>query len=112
MCLGLGLTASTILKVIGYAAFFALTIWQHRNNRAIVLGVVTVMVFLGFLSYAMLASNPGTPTWMTSTLFSVVVVAGVGVVGFVVGDAIRWFRERSKATVGPTHGAVTNETQK
>ena len=63
------------------------------------LGVVTVVLFLSFISYVMLFNNSRTQSWGPSAVFIFVVDAGIVIVAFVVADVFRWFREQWKSSV-------------
>jgi hypothetical protein len=86
-----------VLALAGYSVLFAQTIRRNRANRAIVLGVCTVIMFVGFLITATLRGQP---------LFrAVVTFATIGLgflVLFVVGqDVFRWAtRQASSGSTG------------
>jgi cytochrome c biogenesis protein CcdA len=82
-------TARVILGLIAYASLFTLIIKQNRKNRGIVLGVVTVGMFGGFLYYAYLAGKHTRP-WLLTTVAAVVILMGLSVLGFVALDVFRW----------------------
>jgi hypothetical protein len=91
-----------ILRPVGYFVLFSLTLGQYRRNRAVVLGVATVMLFFGFLYYMTLVNDPRIPSWMGATVLGSVVAGGLLVIGFVIGDIFRWAKTESKKIVGPS----------
>ena len=83
----------TVLALAGYSVLFAQTIRRNRANRPIVLGVCTVIMFLGFLITATLHGQP---------LFRAVVTfatMGLGflVLFFVAQDVFRWAKRQASA---------------
>jgi hypothetical protein len=91
-----------VLAVAGYGVLFAQTVRRNRANRPIVLGVCTVVMFVGFLITATLHGQP---------LFrAVVTLATIGlgflVLFFVGQDVFRWARRQ--ASSGST-GLKTSE---
>jgi acyl dehydratase len=82
-----------VLALAGYSVLFAQTIRRNRANRPIVLGVCTVIMFMGFLITATLRGQP---------LFRVVVTLvtiGLGflVLFFVGQDVFRWARRQASS---------------
>jgi len=94
-----GATAGAILKSVGYFSLFALTIWRHRDNRAVVLGVATVILFCGFLFYVAIVDNQRMPIWAAPTVSNFIVAAGCVVIGIVVADIVRWFKSRNRSGI-------------
>jgi 4-amino-4-deoxy-L-arabinose transferase-like glycosyltransferase len=82
-------TARVIFSLIAYCSLFAFTIRQNRNNRGVVLGVVTVGMFAGFLYYAYLAEKHTRP-WLLTTVEAVIILMGLSVLAFVALDVFRW----------------------
>jgi hypothetical protein len=81
--------AKLILGLIAYGSLFVVTIRQNRKNRAVVLGVLTVGMFAGFLFYASLEGKHSSP-WLLSTVEALIILMGLGVLAFVVWDVWRW----------------------
>ena len=75
-----------VLSLVGYSAFFGQTIRRNRSNRPLVLGVCTVIMFVGFLIVATLSGQ--------ARLQAVVTIATIGlgivVLVFVGQDVVRW----------------------
>jgi hypothetical protein len=82
-------TARVILSLIAYCSLFTLTIRQNRKNRGVVLGVVTVGMFAGFLYYAYLVEKHTRP-WLLTTVAAAVILMGLSVLAFVALDVFRW----------------------
>jgi peptidoglycan/LPS O-acetylase OafA/YrhL len=80
---------AVVLTLIAYGALFFLTIWQNRNNRALVLGVLTVVTFMGFLFYAYLAGKHS-PPWTLAAVETLVILMGFSILAFVALDVFRW----------------------
>jgi len=78
-----------ILGLVAYGLLFALTIWQNRRNRALILGVLTVGLFAGFLFYAHLVEKH-TPAWLPTTVAAFIVLVGLSLLAFVLLDVFRW----------------------
>jgi len=78
-----------ILGLVAYGLLFGLTIWQNRKNRALILGVLTVVMFAGFLFYAHLVEKQ-TPAWLLTTVAAFVILLGLSLLAFVVLDVFRW----------------------
>jgi len=68
---------------------FAVTIRQNRKNRAVVLGVVTVGMFAGFLFYVHLVEKRS-PTWLLTTVEAFIILMGLSLLAFVALDVFRW----------------------
>jgi len=85
------------LAVFGYGILFNRTIRQNRNNRPVVLGVWTVVMFGGFLALATLRGHP----LLRSVVTIATMLLGIMVLFFVGQDVVRWRRgkERSEANV-------------
>jgi hypothetical protein len=81
--------AAVVLTLIAYASLFALTIRQSRKNRPLVLGVVTVATFMGFLFYAYLAGKH-TPQWALASVETLIILTGLSVLLLVALDVFRW----------------------
>ena len=92
-------TTNAVLRAIAFVSLLGLTIWQYRKNRAVILGVVTVILFLGFLVYLNLAADPRVPSWAAPAVFAFIVSAGLVVIGFVVADFISWLKREWKASI-------------
>jgi hypothetical protein len=82
-----------VLALAGYSVLFAQTIRRNRANRPIVLGVCTVMMFVGFL---ITASLRGQPLFRAVVTFATI---GLGfLVLFFVGQAVfRWARRQASS---------------
>jgi cytochrome c biogenesis protein CcdA len=81
--------ARVIFSLIAYGSLFTLTIRLNRKNRGVVLGVVTVGMFAGFLYYVHLAENHTRP-WLLVTVGGVLILMGLGILAFVALDVFRW----------------------
>jgi hypothetical protein len=81
--------AKLILGVIVYGSLFVSTIRHNRKNRALVLGVLTVGMFVGFLFYASLDTKQS-PVWFRLTVESLIILLGLGVLVYVGSDVWRW----------------------
>lgn len=88
-----------VLSLIAYGSLFAVTIRQNRKNRAVVLGVVTVGMFGGFLYYVHLAQKQ-TPPRLLATMEALLILTGVGVVVFVALDVFRWVSGKREPAAG------------
>jgi hypothetical protein len=86
-------SAAVILTLVAYASLFALTIRQNRKNRPLVLGVLTVATFMGFLFYAYLAGKHS-PQWMLAAVETVMILMGLSVLALVALDVFRWASAR------------------
>jgi cytochrome c biogenesis protein CcdA len=82
-------TTRIILSLIAYGSLFTLTIRLYRKNRGVVLGVVTVGTFAGFLYYAQLAEKHTRP-WLLTAVAAVVILMGLSALGLVTLDVFRW----------------------
>ena len=78
-----------ILGLIAYASLFVVTIRQNRKNRAVVLGVLTVGMFVGFLFYASLEGKHS-PPWLLLIVEALIILLGLGVLTHVALDVWRW----------------------
>ena len=99
-------TARVILSLIAYGSFFALTIRLNRKNRGVVLGVVTVGMFAGFLYYAHLAEKHTRP-WLLATVEIVLILTGLSVLALVALDVFRWATGKRKPAV-PERGRTAD----
>ncbi|HJX95630.1 MAG TPA: hypothetical protein VJ324_08440 [Candidatus Acidoferrum sp.] len=78
-----------ILGLIAYGSLFIVTIRQNRKNRGVVLGVLTVGMFAGFLYYVSLTEKHS-PLWLLSTVELLIILLGLGVLAYVGLDVWRW----------------------
>jgi len=81
--------AGLILGLIAYGSFFAVTIRQNRKNRAVVLGVLTVGMFVGFLLYASLHTKHS-PSWLLLAIEALIILMGLAILAYVTLDIWRW----------------------
>src|SRR5437868_1605756 len=84
-----------VLAVFGYGLMFWRTIRHNRDNRPVVLGVWTVIMFGGFMVLAALSGRP-----LLQTVFAIArILLGILLLFFVAQDVVRWLRgkERSKS---------------
>jgi hypothetical protein len=81
--------AAVALTLVVYAALFILTIRQNRENRPLVLGVLTVATFMGFLFYAYLAEKHPAQ-WILAAVETLIFLMGLSVLGLVSLDVVRW----------------------
>jgi Kef-type K+ transport system membrane component KefB len=81
--------AAVVLTLVVYASLFVLTILQNRKNRPLVLGVLTVATFMGFLLYAYLAGKH-TSQWILAAVETLIILTGLSVLGLVLLDVFRW----------------------
>jgi cytochrome c biogenesis protein CcdA len=88
-------TTDIILGLFAYGSLFALTIRQNRKNRPVVLGVVTVSMFFGFLLFASL-NQKHVPSWLLTLVVLVIILTGLFVLGFVAIDILNWAAEQRK----------------
>ena len=79
-----------ILGLIVYGLLCALTIWQNRKNRALILGVLTVGMFAGFLFYVHLVEKHA-PAWLLTTVAVFIVLLGLSLLAVVVLDVLEGF---------------------
>jgi hypothetical protein len=82
-------SAAVVLTLVAYASLFTLTIRQNRKNRPLVLGVLTVATFMGFLFYAYLAGKHAA-RWMLASVETLVILTALSVLVLVVLDVFRW----------------------
>jgi protein-S-isoprenylcysteine O-methyltransferase Ste14 len=85
--------AGAVISLVAYGWLFFSTIRQNRKNRGIVLGVVTVAMFGGFLFYAYLAEKHS-PPWLLRTVEAVIISTGLSVIALVTRDVFRWVSAR------------------
>jgi hypothetical protein len=78
-----------ILGLFAYGSLFVVTIRQNRKNRAVVLGVLTVGMFVGFLFYASLEGKHSSP-WLVLIVEALIILLGLGVLTFIAMDVWRW----------------------
>lgn len=81
--------AKLILGLIAYGSLFVATIRQNRKNRAVVLGVLTVGMFAGFLFYVNLAEKHS-PPWLLLIVEALIILLGLGVLTYIALDVWRW----------------------
>jgi 4-amino-4-deoxy-L-arabinose transferase-like glycosyltransferase len=84
-----------ILGLIAYGSLFALTIRQNRKNRPVVLGVVTVSMFFGFLLFASL-DQKHVPSWLLALVALLIILTGLFILGIVAIDILKWAAEQRK----------------
>jgi peptidoglycan/LPS O-acetylase OafA/YrhL len=80
-----------VLGLLGYGSLFLVTVRQNKRNRPLVLGVLTVALFLSFLLIAVL-SQKNASFWPVYFLTTFVIAMGICILLFVVQDVIRWAR--------------------
>jgi len=86
-----------LLAVVGYGLLFYRTIQQNRNNRPIVLGVWTVVMFGGFLAVTTLDRHP----LLRGVITVATILLGFAILLFVGQDVVRWLRrEEGSETSG------------
>ena len=88
------------LTLVAYASIFVRTIRQNRKNRPLVLGVLTVATFMGFLFYAYLTGKHS-PQWVLSTVETLIILMGLSVLAFVSLDVFRWASGRRARQTHP-----------
>jgi hypothetical protein len=88
-------TTELIFGLLAYGSLFAVTIRQYRENRAVVLGVLTVSAFFGFLLLASL-SQKHAPFWLLASVAVITVLTGLVVLSFVAVGVWNWAMGRSK----------------
>ena len=81
--------AAVVLTLLTYGALFVLTIRQNRKNRPLVLGVVTVAAFMGFLFYAYLDGKHAAQ-WALASVETLIILMGLSVLALVAQDIFRW----------------------
>jgi hypothetical protein len=81
--------AAVVLAVVAYASLFVSTIRLNRKNHPLVLGVVTVATFMGFLFYAHLAGKHA-PQWALGSVETLIILTGLSVLALVALDVFRW----------------------
>jgi peptidoglycan/LPS O-acetylase OafA/YrhL len=96
---------AVVLTLLAYGALFFLTIWQNRKNRALVLGVLTVVTFMGFLFCAYLAGKHS-PQWMLATVETLIILMGLSILAFVALDILRWASGKHES-VGRENNRIT-----
>jgi 4-amino-4-deoxy-L-arabinose transferase-like glycosyltransferase len=87
--------AKLILGLIAYCSLFLVTIRQNRKNRAVVLGVLTVGMFAGFLFFASLEGKHS-PLWLLLIVEALIILLGLGVLTYIASDVWRWASGKSK----------------
>jgi hypothetical protein len=85
--------AGVIISLVAYGWLFFSTIRRNRENRGIVLGVVTVAMFGGFLFYAYLADKHS-PPWLLTTVEAVIISTGLSVIALVTREVFLWVLAR------------------
>ena len=81
--------AKLILGLIAYGSLFVVTIRQNRKNRPVVLGVLTVGMFVGLLFYANLEGKHS-PPWLLLIVEALIILLGLGVLTYIALDVWRW----------------------
>ena len=82
-----------LLAILGYGLLFYRTIRQNRNNRPVVLGVWTIVMFGGFLAVITLERHP----LLRGVVAIGTVLLGVGVLLLVGQDIVRWLRRDAQS---------------
>jgi 4-amino-4-deoxy-L-arabinose transferase-like glycosyltransferase len=82
-------SARLIAGLMAYGSLFIVTIRQNRKNRAVVLGVLTVGMFVGFLFYASLDAKHS-PPWLLLIVEALIILMGLAVLAYVALDVWRW----------------------
>ena len=78
-----------ILGLVVYGSWFVVTIRRNRKNRPVVLSVLTVGMFGGFLFYASLDAKHS-PTWLPLAVEAIIILLGLSVLAYVALDVWRW----------------------
>ena len=86
----------------GYGVLFARTIRQNRKDRSIVLGVVTVSMFGGFLFLVYLTQRHAA-AWLVSSVLAVTILTGVCVLLLVSLDVAQWMRRKGSSELNEKH---------
>lgn len=89
--------AQLILGLIAYGSLFVGTIRHNWKNRSVVLGVLTVGMFVGFLFYATLDAKHSLPG-LRFTVEALIILLGLGVLTYVGLDVWRWASGKSEST--------------
>jgi hypothetical protein len=89
---------AVVLTLIAYGALFFVTIRQNRKNRGLVLGVGTVVTFMGFLFYAYLAGKHS-PQWALATVETLIILLGLSILALVALDIFRWASGKHETVV-------------
>lgn len=87
--------AQLILGLIGYGSLFVSTIRHNRKNRPVVLAVLTVGVFVGFLFYPSLNAKDS-PHWLRFAVEALIILLGLGVLTYVGSDVWCWASGRGE----------------
>jgi FtsH-binding integral membrane protein len=82
--------------ITGYGVLFARTIRENRKNRGVVLGVITVCMFLGFLFLVYLTERHAA-SWLVDFVLTVTILTGVSVLSLVGLDVVRWMHRNGKS---------------
>jgi hypothetical protein len=77
--------------LLGWIWILTDTIRENRKNRPVVLGALTVALFLGFLLIAEFSSNSHL-RWLVDLLIATVIGAGICILLLVAQDVVRWGR--------------------
>lgn len=79
------------IGLVFFISLIGLTIRLHRRNRPVVLGSLTVGMFIGLLVFASLRAEHA-PTWLAASLLTAIILLGLGILVLVALDVIAWFR--------------------
>jgi hypothetical protein len=85
-----------LFGVAGYGVLFARTIRENRKNRGVVLGVITVCTFLGFLLLVYLTERHAA-SWLVSFVRMVTILIGVSVLFLIGLDVVRWMHRNGRS---------------
>src|SRR5436190_24144005 len=77
-----------LLAIFGYGLLFYRTIQENRNNRPVILGVWTVVMFCSFLAAVALDRHP----LLRRVVTIATILLGIGVLLLVGQDTVRWLR--------------------
>lgn len=83
-------TIAMAVGFIGYLYLFARTIRQNRQNRPVVLGTLTVALFLIFFLLYIDLSGAHAPHLLMVSILSLLVLVGVSVLLVVGWDVVKW----------------------
>jgi hypothetical protein len=85
-----------VLGITGYGVLFARTIRENRRNRGVVLGVITVAMFGGFLFLVQLTKSHAA-AWLVNSALAVTILTGACVLLLIGLDVARWLRNGRSA---------------